>query len=194
MREILLATRNRHKTREFAQLLGGNYQVRDLNARPEIQPGRESGVTFAENAIAKAMAAARQVGGMVLADDSGLEVEALQGRPGLFSARYAGEEASDAGNVEKLLRELAAATNRAARFRCVLALARDAKLLLTCEGVVEGSIALAPAGKNGFGYDPVFVPQGFGQTFAELPAALKNEMSHRARAIAVLREKLAMIR
>jgi XTP/dITP diphosphohydrolase len=194
MPELVLATNNPHKTREFAQLLGDKYQLSDLTMRPKVRAAVENGTTFAENAMAKAIEVARQVEGVVLADDSGLEVDALHGRPGVLSARYAGERASDARNVDKLLRELGDTANRTARFRCVLTLARGAQLLATCEGVVEGRIARTRAGENGFGYDPIFVPQGFDRTFAELPAALKNEISHRARAVAALREKLAVIR
>jgi XTP/dITP diphosphohydrolase len=194
MRQILLATGNRHKTKEFAQLLGGEFVVCDLNSHPQIQPGLENGATFLENAVAKALAVSRQFDGLVLADDSGLEVDALGGAPGVFSARYAGDKASDSRNVEKLLRELGREADRRARFRCVLALARNGELLASCEGTVEGNLGFGPAGRNGFGYDPVFIPHGFDRTFAELPGRLKNEISHRARAVAALHEPLANTR
>lgn len=191
--DLLLATSNPHKTREFAQLLGGEFEVVDLSAHPKMPVLPEDGQTFAENAIAKAINASRKVRGLVLADDSGLEVHALGGAPGIFSARYAGNEAKDGENVEKLLRELAALpakTSRRARFRCVLALARGGTLIDTVEGSVEGNITEEPRGADGFGYDPVFVPAGFDHTFAEMPAELKNQLSHRARAVVALHERL----
>jgi XTP/dITP diphosphohydrolase len=138
--------------------------------------------------------AQRAVPTFVVADDSGLEVDALDRAPGIYSARYAGKNASDTENVEKLLQELrvlnVADEKRSARFRCVIALARSGKLLDTFEGVVEGNIVDSPRGTSGFGYDPVFQPTGFEQTFAEMPSELKNKISHRAQAIAALREGL----
>jgi len=196
-RQLLVATRNGHKTREFAALLGNRFVVHDLNAQPLFQDLAESGVTFEENAIAKAINASRQINGLVVADDSGLEVDALGGAPGIFSARYAGDEANDRANIEKLLRELGGVspkTQWTARFRCVLALARGGKLLGTVEGSVKGIISTHVAGKRGFGYDPVFVPDGFRKTFAQLSPAMKNRISHRARAVKALRELLARLR
>lgn len=197
--ELLVATRNAHKTREFAQLLGNEFKVVDLNSFPQIQAIEETGSTFAENAILKAISASgkivdlatgrvRPAGGLVLADDSGLEVNALGGAPGVYSARYAGKNATDEQNMTKLLRELGSMSERSARFRCVLALARGGKLLCTFEGVAEGVIIDTPRGSAGFGYDPIFAPNGFEQTFAELPQ--KNQISHRAKAIGALREAL----
>jgi XTP/dITP diphosphohydrolase len=191
--DLLLATSNAHKTREFVRLLGEEFKVADLGAHPEIPAPAEDGQTFAENATAKAIHASRKVSGLVIADDSGLEVHALGGAPGIFSARYAGDNAEDGQNVEKLLRELAALSprpSRRARFRCVLAMARRGELIGTVEGSVEGNIAEEPRGADGFGYDPVFVPAGFDHTFAEMPADLKNHLSHRARAVVALRERL----
>jgi len=138
----------------------------------------------------KALAVSKICHGLVVADDSGLEVDALDGAPGIFSARYAGENATDSQNVMKLLRELALRNveneQRTARFRCVIALARDAELLQTFEGSVEGSIVSEERGHGGFGYDPIFVPAGLRQTFAEVLPAEKNRLSHRARAVAQL--------
>ena len=191
--DLLLATHNAHKTREFAQLLGGEFRVTDLTAHPDIAVPAEDGRTFAENATAKAINASKNIRGLVMADDSGLEVHALGGAPGIFSARYAGDQAEDGQNVAKLLRELAAlspTSSRRARFRCVLALAQRGELIDTVEGSVEGNIAEEPRGTDGFGYDPVFVPAGFDHTFAEMPAELKNHLSHRARAIVALRARL----
>jgi XTP/dITP diphosphohydrolase len=122
----------------------------------------------------------------VVADDSGLEVEALGGAPGIFSARYAGENANDRSNVEKLLREVQDAQDRSARFYCVIALAKNGLLMITVAGKVAGKITKSPRGKSGFGYDPIFVPNGFSETFAELTSDTKNEISHRAHAAAAL--------
>ena len=197
MVRLLLATRNAHKTREFADILGDEFEVSDLSKVANVSAIKETGRTFAENAILKAVDASQlrsASGGLVVADDSGLEVDALHGAPGIYSARYAGENASDEANVEKLLRALSRqnvpASKRTARFRCVIALARAGKLLGTFEGTVDGVIVDLARGRNGFGYDPIFVPNGFGKTFAELPAEIKNKISHRAKAIASLPEAL----
>ena len=219
--DLLLATRNPHKTREFRELLGPAFDVNDLGSLTEIKLPDETGSTFVENATLKAVAvsqdrpafAKRQSGPpvgrtrpaassdlrhgrhlLVIADDSGLEVDALGGAPGIYSARYAGENASDVENVDKLLGELRARNvtgkKRSARFRCVIALAQNGKLHGTFEGVVGGNIVHPPRGTGGFGYDPVFQPDGFDQTFAEMAPELKNTISHRAKAIAALREGL----
>jgi XTP/dITP diphosphohydrolase len=184
MIRLLLATRNAHKTREFAKILGEGFEITDLCGATDVPEIEETGSTFAENATLKALGASQGREGLVVADDSGLEVDALDGAPGIYSARYAGEKASDQTNVEKLLRELArqSTAKRTARFRCVIALARDGKLLGTFEGIAEGAIIDPPRGRDGFGYDPVFLPNGFDQTFAELPSQTKNEVSHRGRA------------
>jgi XTP/dITP diphosphohydrolase len=198
MVRLLLATRNAHKTREFAEILGKDFAVSDLSSARGAPEIKETGGSFAENAILKALAVSQfrsASGGLVVADDSGLEVDALNGAPGIYSARYAGENASDEANVEKLLRELSRqnfppASKRTARFRCVIVLARAGKLLGRFEGVVEGAIVDLARGRNGFGYDPIFVPEGCDQTFAELPAEIKNKISHRAKAITRLRATL----
>jgi XTP/dITP diphosphohydrolase len=192
--DLLLATHNAHKTREIQRILGANFAVRDLSKHPEISKPLENGQTFAENAILKAIAASRKLPSLVVADDSGLEVDALDRAPGIYSARYAGKNASDAENVEKLLRELrsrnVADEKRSARFRCVVVLAQNGNVLRIFEGVIEGKVVDLPRGTGGFGYDPVFQPTGFEQTFAEMPPELKNKISHRAQAIAALREGL----
>ncbi|MEY2482064.1 MAG: ribonuclease [Verrucomicrobiota bacterium] len=192
MEKLLLATRNSHKTREFADILGDEFAVRDLTEESQLPVTQETGVTFEENAILKAVEASRHFADDVVGDDSGLEVDALNGAPGVFSARYASEGATDAENIAKLLAALLNydATSPAARFRCVLALARRGKVLGVFEGAVEGIIVPAPRGATGFGYDPVFQPRGFDRTFGELSAAEKNKMSHRARAIESLRAAL----
>ena len=196
MTRLVIATRNAHKGREFAQLLGNNFEIVDLNSFPQIETIEETGQSFEENAITKAVHVSRKIVDLVIADDSGLEVDVLEGAPGIFSARYASERASDEENVTKLLADLKKVGVRAqpsARFRCVLALARKGKLLGTFEGVAEGVIVDVARGTAGFGYDPIFVPEGFDKTFAELPTETKNRISHRAKAIAALREALGKI-
>jgi XTP/dITP diphosphohydrolase len=192
MHQLLLATRNSHKTREFAEILGNGFEVRDLTGVADLPAVAETGLTFEANAILKAVEASRHFHELVVADDSGLEVDVLQGAPGIHSARYAGEHATDEVNVAKLLAELVQHHRfpHSARFRCSLALAQGGKILRTFDGVVEGTIVGAPRGRAGFGYDPVFQPLGFGQTFGELSAAAKNQISHRARAIRLLRAAL----
>ena len=182
---LVLATHNRHKVSEFRSLLGDRFQIRDLSG-VQITPVEETGKTFAENAALKAVAVSKQVAGMVMADDSGLEVEALSGAPGVFSARYAGAMANDRNNVEKLLGAMQGVGNRRARFRCVIVLAQNGRPVQSFEGMVEGSIVDQPRGKNGFGYDPVFIPNGYAETFAEMTAEMKNRISHRAKAAAAL--------
>ena len=193
MIELVVATRNRHKTREIQHILGPQFMVRDL-ADTEVPEIRENGTSFEENAKLKALAASRQLPGLVIADDSGLEVNDLGGAPGIYSARYGSANATDREKADKLLRELArvAATNdaRCARFRCVVALARNGDLLGIFEGKIEGKISDTARGDSGFGYDPIFVPDGFKQTFGELPEEVKNTISHRAKAISALAEKL----
>jgi XTP/dITP diphosphohydrolase len=188
-RILTLATRNRHKTREIQEILGREFTIHDLSDRADIPEVSETGKTFEENAILKAVAVSKRVPGLVLADDSGIEVDALGNAPGVFSARYAGAAGDDRENVAKLLRELnrsgAGRVRRQARFRCVLAVARDGALVKTFDGEIEGRIADSPRGKGGFGYDPVFIPNGYTETFAEMPAVSKNKLSHRARALDV---------
>jgi XTP/dITP diphosphohydrolase len=192
--ELVVATRNRHKTREIQHILGPEFRVRDLGAHPEVSEIRESGTSFEENAKLKALAASRQLPALVIADDSGLGVDALGGAPGIYSARYAGANATERNKIGKLLRELARvpATHhlRRARFRCVVTLARNGNLLGTFEGIVEGRIADEARGDSGFGYDPIFIPDGFEQTFGEMPAEVKNAISHRAKAIRALADRL----
>jgi XTP/dITP diphosphohydrolase len=192
--QLIVATRNMHKTREIEQILGSGFAIRDLTTHPEISEITESGTSFEENAELKAITVSKKIPDLVIADDSGLEVEALGGAPGIHSARYAGANASDKEKVAKLLRQLAKvdpkSDQRHAQFRCVLAVARDGQILATVEGVVEGKIAERPRGSHGFGYDPIFIPDGFEQTFAELSEELKNEISHRAKAIRKLQPKL----
>lgn len=183
MRTLLVATGNSHKTQEISAMLGNGYDVSDLSSHPDLPEVDETGTTFLENATLKAVEISEQVAGMVLSDDSGLEVDALDGAPGVYSARYAGEDGNDDANNAKLLNELNGITNRSARFRCVIVIAEAGKVLAHFDGKVEGKIIHQRQGDGGFGYDPLFVPDGFKKSFAELGSELKNGLSHRARAM-----------
>lgn len=191
---LLLGTRNPGKLREVESILGEiPWRFRSLREFENVDIAAEDFDTYSGNAIAKAQFYARETGLCALADDSGLEVEALAGAPGVFSARYAGVEASDADRRVLLLSQLSevAQEQRRARFVCVVAIAKpDGTVLNVSEGVCNGTITLAPRGEGGFGYDPLFVPDGFKQTFAELPDSIKNQISHRARALLKTREFL----
>lgn len=196
MRRLIIATRNRHKTAEMAAILGPEWTLEDLHGRTEIPEPVEDGDSFEANAIIKALAASRICPGLVLADDSGLEVDALGGAPGVRSARYAGEKATDGENRSRLLRELAQVRHLAeepvrARFRCAVALAESGEVLRVFHGVVEGRIVPEEAGCGGFGYDSLFIPDGFGETFAEMDEGTKNRISHRARAMEQVKSWLA---
>jgi len=193
MTSLVLATRNVHKAREFAELLGENFRLTDLTAHPLVEPAPENGATFEENARIKAVSVSTQLPDLVLADDSGLEVDSLGGRPGVFSARFAGAGAGDEANRRKLLEELAALgpdAARTARFCCVLVLARAGEVLAISEGTVAGEIVGQARGSGGFGYDPLFQPDEFPETFAELSAATKNSVSHRGRAVTKMNPSL----
>lgn len=182
--KLVLATHNSNKMREFAELLGGQFCIRDLSALRDLPEIAETGRSFEENAAIKARTISKLCRDeVVIADDSGLEVGALGGAPGVFSARYSGERAKDEENVSKLLRELRDVTDRSAGFQCVIAVAKNGELLTTIAGRIAGMLTQSPRGKNGFGYDPIFVPEGFTETFAELAPATKNTISHRAAAV-----------
>jgi XTP/dITP diphosphohydrolase len=180
---LLVATRNSHKTAEIAAVFPESLQVIDLSAVPGAPDVEETGSTFLANARLKALGVSEVVDGLVLADDSGLEVDALGGAPGVRSARYAAEGGDDHANNAKLMREMQGKEDRKARFRCAMVLARDGEVLGEFDGAVEGYIIGEPRGAEGFGYDPFFVPDGFDKTFAELGAEVKNGLSHRARAL-----------
>lgn len=196
--ELLIATRNPGKIRELESLLGAlPLRLRSLTEFPSIPEVDETGATFTENAVLKAVSYARQSALWTLADDSGLEVDALNGAPGVFSARYAGPEASDAQRVTLLLDELSRTNGqqRRARFVCVIAIAdTDGQLAHVAQGSCDGHLAEAPRGTGGFGYDPIFIPDGYRQTFGELSVEIKQSISHRARALqaagAFLRQRL----
>ena len=194
MKRLLLGTRNPGKVIEITTILNSSgWSFSSLQEFPEVGPAAEDGVTYAENAIAKAQFYAAATGLSALADDSGLEVAALGGAPGVYSARYAGEGASDADRRALLLSELAKVDtrDRRARFVAAVAIARpDGALLNLSEGICEGTIIFDPRGTGGFGYDPLFVPDGYDQTFAELSDRVKNRISHRARALMQTRDSL----
>lgn len=180
MQDLLVATGNSHKTAEIRAILGADYVVSDLKAHPELPEVKETGTTFLENATLKAVEISKQVEGLILSDDSGLEVDALGGEPGVYSSRYAGEAGNDAANNKKLLHELQGEDSRTARFRCVMVLAQDGEVLASFDGAVEGRMLSELHGEGGFGYDPLFVPVGYDQTFSQLSEEIKNQLSHRA--------------
>lgn len=180
MQKLLVATGNSHKTDEIRAILGEDYVVSDLKAHPDLPEVEETGTTFLENATLKAVEISKQVDGLILSDDSGLEVDALGGEPGVYSSRYAGEAGNDAANNKKLLHELQGEDSRTARFRCVMVLAQDGEVLASFDGAVEGRMLSELHGEGGFGYDPLFVPDGYEQTFSQLSEGIKNQLSHRA--------------
>lgn len=187
---LLLATRNADKTREVRDILGDRFLVEDLTARAEIPDVEETGATFGDNSRLKAEAGSIRYDGWVVADDSGLEVDALGGAPGVRSARFAGDGATMEANRELLLEQLRKFPpgERCARFRCALALARGGTVVRMFSGTVEGLIAPSERGTGGFGYDRLFIPDGGDRTFAEMTAGEKHAMSHRGRALAALAE------
>jgi XTP/dITP diphosphohydrolase len=191
MQTLVVATKNAHKTQEILAVLADRFEVHDLCAHPEIPAPEETGKTFSENAVLKALAASVHFPGWILADDSGLSVDALHGAPGIFSARYAGANATDAENRAHLLRELTPfpePAQRRARFHCVLALARAGEVRGIFPGTVEGLLLGEEQGGEGFGYDPLFVPDGYSESFGILPAEVKNVISHRARALEAFKQ------
>ena len=191
MQSLVVATKNAHKTQEIRAVLAGLFEVNDLCSHPEIPAPEETGKTFSENAVLKALAASFHFPGWILADDSGLSVDALQGAPGVFSARYAGANATDADNRARLLADLSLfpePAQRRGRFHCVLALARAGEVRGIYQGVVEGTLLDQEQGGEGFGYDPLFVPDGYSDSFGVLPAEVKNALSHRARALAAFQQ------
>ena len=192
MSRLIVATSNAHKVQEIREILCPLgievLSAKDAGGMPDVV---EDGTTFEENAIKKALAGARAFGCAVLADVSGLEVRALNGEPGIYSARYAGEGGNDGRNLAKLLRNLDGVADRSARFVCAIAVANgDGTLRGTVRGECRGKIAEAACGTGGFGYDPAFIPDGYDKTFGELPAEVKNALSHRGNAMKAAVEKL----
>ena len=192
-RRLLLATTNQGKAREIKKLLAGlNFKIESLVSHPELGQFREKGKTFEENSRGKARFYSRQYDGLVLAEDSGLEVEALGGKPGVFSARFSGRQAPDQKTIKKLLKLMGPLpeSQRRARFICVVSLARQGKILKVYKGRLDGRIIFEPRGRNGFGYDPVFFYAPLQKTLAELTAVEKNKISHRGRALRKVRAYL----
>ena len=197
---LVIATGNTHKTEEIRKLLGPYIKIiQDLKSYPEIGEIEETGLTFEENASLKASAVGEFLGenSLVLSDDSGLEVCALSGEPGVFSARYAGENASDDENRKKLLQKLneidSDMSDWSASFKCVMTLVKGSNKLATFEGSVQGSICDEERGENGFGYDSIFIPEGYENTFAELPSETKNSISHRYQALEAFKKWLSEV-
>ena len=191
--EIVIATRNSGKLREIREILAPlGLRILSLRDFPEIPETLEDGQTFAENAVKKATAAARRTGRVAIGDDSGLAVDALNGRPGVFSSRYAGENATDADRYQKLLEEMARIPKgrRGAAFICAMAVASPEGRVEIVEGGCRGEIASSPRGCQGFGYDPVFLIPGLEKTMAEVQPEVKNRISHRARALQELKRVL----
>lgn len=189
MKELLIATGNAGKMREFAALFAEmEIRLYSLKDFPAHLPAVEDGMTFTSNALKKAAAAARETGMPAIADDSGLCVDALDGKPGVFSARYAGEEADDGANNLKLLQELQGVPmeQRSAAFCCVIAFCTPEGFEATFNGELHGLILEKPSGSGGFGYDPLFMVPEYGRTLAELPLEIKNRISHRGRAAETL--------
>jgi XTP/dITP diphosphohydrolase len=178
MIELVFATNNRHKLNELSKLAGDKFHLlslKDINCFDDIP---ETADTLEGNAALKAQYIWKKFGINCFADDTGLEVDALNGKPGVYSARYAGEDQNSEANLSKVLKELSGNSNRKARFRTVICLIIDGKEYFF-EGIVNGNLLSERHGIEGFGYDPIFVPAGFGQTFAEMDMALKNKISHR---------------
>ena len=182
--KLIIATRNAHKLEEIHDIFDfKNLEVLSAFDFPDVPDVVEDGKTLEANAVKKAVEIALATGCWALADDSGLEVDALNGAPGVYSARYAGEHCSYADNNVKLLEELAGKPDRSARFRTVIALSDPGGSAETVAGECEGLLLEEQRGSNGFGYDPLFVPDGYAETFAELPSVVKNRISHRANAL-----------
>ncbi len=193
---LVIATRNTKKFRELRALLSvEGFALRSLESFPSAPTVRETGLTFEANAIKKAKSAARTTGCIALADDSGLEVDALGGQPGVKSARFAGRHGDDEANNRKLLRLLKNVPDekRTARFRCVLALVSGDRVLAVADGVFEGRIAREPTGEQGFGYDPIFFVPGQRKTSAQLSPPTKNRLSHRGQAVRRMRRVLTAL-
>lgn len=193
MKEIIIATKNAGKVKEFEEFFAP-YKITvksllDFENLPDVE---ETGTTFEENAALKAEQIAVHVQAPVLADDSGLMIDALDGRPGIYSARYAGEEKNDQANIDKVLDELqdVPEEKRTARFICVLAIAEPGKETIFRTGYCEGKIASEQKGTNGFGYDPIFIPDGYDETLGQLAPEVKNQISHRKNALDQLKELL----
>jgi len=197
---LVVGSFNVEKTAEIAELLGGlGVPVCSLRDYSDLEEVPEDGDTFAANARIKALGLAAQLASEniygLVADDSGIEVDAMDKRPGIYTARYLGEDATDIEQMQGILTELkdVPQEKRTARFRCAIAFVQNGEVIIETEGTVEGHIGYAPAGDFGFGYDPIFIPNGYDRTFAELGADVKHQISHRATALCKFYEKLVKI-
>lgn len=196
MKEVVLATRNSHKIREIQEIFSGlSIQFLSLASFPKAPEVVENGRSFQENAVKKASQLAAFLGKICLADDSGIEVDALHGAPGIYSARFSGPNATDDSNNQKLIKllEKVPSSQRTARYRCVMALATPDGTIHTKEGVCEGQISLKPSGKNGFGYDPFFYYPPLKKTFGDTSPEIKNRLSHRYQALLKIKPVLLRI-
>ncbi len=182
MNQLIFATHNAHKADEVKAIVGNLFEVKNLSDINFFDEIPETGNTFKENAFQKVKYLHDKLNCNCFADDSGLSVDALNGAPGILSARYAGEPSNSQRNTEKLLNTLKNISNRKAQFTCVIAVILDGQTHFF-EGIIRGTITEYPQGEGGFGYDPVFIPDGYDKTFAELPADIKNKISHRAIAL-----------
>lgn len=180
---LIIATRNAHKTAEIRDVVGEAFEVLDATAFPDWPEIEETGTTFLQNARLKALGISERIKGWVLSDDSGLEVDALGGEPGVYSSSYGGEEGNHELNNQRLMSEMEGKSPRCARFRCTMVLARDGCELAHFSGTVDGRLIEELRGTQGFGYDPLFIPEGHDKTFAELGPEVKSGLSHRARAL-----------
>ena len=197
MRKLIIATRNKGKFKEIKDILEPiNFELKSLADFKDMPEVKEDRNTFKENAIKKAKEVSRLTGILSISDDSGLEVEALGGKPGVYSSRFSGPKATDEKNIKKLIHLLkdVPEEKRAARFVCQAVLADKDKILATTNGICKGKIILKPRGNYGFGYDPLFVPEGYDKTFAELGPKVKNKISHRLKAFRKMREVIEQMR
>ena len=179
MKQLIFATHNAHKADEVKKIVGNSLEIKNLSDINFFDDIPETGSTFKENALQKVQYLHDKIKCNCFADDSGLSVDALNGAPGILSARYAGEPSNSQRNTEKLLDVLKNETNRKAQFTCVIAVILDEQTHFF-EGIIRGTITESPQGEGGFGYDPIFIPDGYDKTFAELPSEIKNKISHRA--------------
>lgn len=187
MKNLIFATHNANKLQEVKDIVKNNFNVINLSDINFFEEIPETGNTFKENALQKASFLYNKLKCNCFADDSGLSVDALNGEPGVFSARYAGEPSNSQRNTEKLLKNLENKTNRKAQFTTVIAVILNNQTYFF-EGIIKGTITTSPRGDGGFGYDPIFIPDGYDKTFAELPAEIKNKISHRAIAMKKFKE------
>lgn len=189
MKELVFVTHNAHKSEEVNAIIGNHFEIKNLSDLNIFEDIPETGLTFKENALQKAEYVHKKLGCNCFADDTGLMVDALDGAPGVYSARYAGEPSNSQRNIEKLLKNLEGKTNRKAQFTTIIAVILNGETLFF-EGTIRGKIIEIQKGNGGFGYDSIFVPDGYDKTFAELPAEVKNSISHRAIAMQKFKEFL----